>query len=111
MPKASLGRISAEGLPTGRGEASLYIDLAVNRGRIFAGLSEHGVYMFDERSETWIPAGLDGLTVSSLKSHQSDLYAVAMDRNWDSLGIYRASFPLVNPYGKAAVTWGALKSP
>ena len=97
-----------EGLPFGRYPPHL-TNLAVNRGRIFAGLSEHGVYMFDERSETWIPAGLDGLTVSSLISHQSDLYAVAMDRNWDSLGIYRASISIVQPYGKAAVTWGAVK--
>lgn len=66
--------------------------------------------MFDNPSENWIPAGLDGLTVSSLKSHQSDLYAVAVDSNWDSLGIYRASIPLVNPYGKAATTWGAVKT-
>ena len=85
--------------------------LALNRGRIFAGLPRSGVWMFDQQFERWIPAGLDGLTVTSLISHQSDLYAVAMDSNWDSLGIYRASIPLVNPYGKAAATWGALKSP
>ena len=99
----------SQGLPTGQKKPRL-IDLAVNRGRIFAGLGEHGVYMFDERSETWIPAGLDGLTVSSLTSHQSDLYAVAVDRNWDSVGIYRASIPIVHSFGKAATTWGAVKT-
>ena len=81
----------------------LILHLAVHRGRIFAGLSGYGVYMFDERSKTWIPAGLDGLTVSSLKSHQSDLYAATKE------GIYRASIPTVQPYGKAATTWGRVK--
>ncbi len=59
--------------------------------------------MFDERSKTWIPAGLDGLTVSSLKSHQTDLYAATNE------GIYRASIPTVQPYGKAAIIWGTIK--
>ena len=77
---------------------------AVNRGRIFAGLDRRGVWVFDERSETWIPAGLDGLTVTSLVSHQSDLYAATKE------GIYRASIPTVQPYGKAAATWGAVKT-
>ena len=78
--------------------------LAVNRGRIFAGLNRRGVYMFDEHSEKWIPAGLDGLTVYDLISHQSDLYAATRK------GIYRASIPIVQPYGKAATTWGAVKT-
>ena len=77
--------------------------LALNRGRLFAGLRRRGVYMFDERSETWMPAGLDGLTVYDLISHQSDLYTATKE------GIYRASIPIVQPYGKAAATWGAVK--
>ena len=77
--------------------------LAVNRGRIFAGLDRRGVWMFNERSERWIPAALDGLRVYSLVSHQSDLFA-ATDG-----GIYRASIPIVQPYGKTATTWGAVK--
>ncbi|MDE0300656.1 MAG: sialidase family protein [Candidatus Poribacteria bacterium] len=77
--------------------------LAVNRGRLFAGLNRRGVYMFDERSERWIPAGLDGLTVTSIVSHQSNLYAATGE------GIYRASIPVVQPHGKAAATWGAVK--
>ena len=91
-----------EGLPTGDERPHL-INLAVNRGRIFAGLRRHGVYLFDERSETWIPAGLDGLTVTSLVSHQSDLYAATGE------SIYRASIPIVQPYAKAATTWSAIK--
>ena len=79
-------------------------NLAVNRGRIFAAVFYHGVYLFDERSETWIPAGLDGLNVYDLISHQSDLYAATKE------GIYRASIPSVLPYGKAATTWGAVKT-
>ena len=78
--------------------------LAVNRGRIFAGLDRRGVWVFNERSEGWIPAGLDGLRVYSLVSHQSDLYAGTND------GIYRASIPTVQPSGKALTTWGAVKT-
>ena len=77
--------------------------LAVNRGRLFAGLYDHGVYMFDARSDTWIPAGLDGLIVYDLISHQSDLYAATKE------GIYRASIPSIQPYSKAITTWGAVK--
>lgn len=78
--------------------------LALNRGRIFAGLRSSGVWMFDERSETWISVGLDRLTVTSLISHRSDLYAAT------NKGIYRASIPIVHSYGKAAATWGAVKT-
>ena len=76
--------------------------LAVNRGRIFAGVSG-GVCMFDHGAERWIRAGLNGLSVYSLRSHQSHLYAGT------AVGIYRASISTVNPYGKAPVTWGAIK--
>ena len=77
--------------------------LAVNRGRIFAGLINHGVYMFDARSGTFIPAGLQDVTITALVSHQSDLYAATRE------GIYRASISTVQPYNKAATTWGAIK--
>ena len=79
-------------------------NLAVNRGRLFAGLRRRGVWLFDDRSEMWIPAGLVGVDIRSLMSHQSDLFAGTKD------GIYRASIPFVNPHGKAATTWGALKT-
>ena len=77
--------------------------LAVNRGRLFTGLYEFGVYMFDERSEKWFPAGLQEFHVTALVSHQSDLYAGTEN------GIYRASIPTVQPYAKAVTTWAALK--
>ena len=90
--------------------------LAVNRGRLFAGLYDHGVYMFDARSDTWIPAGLQWLTVSALVSHQSELYAATYalhERQAGTVhtpqGIYRATILTVQPYGKAATTWGAVK--
>ena len=88
----------SQGLPPER-----IASLAVNRGCIFAGTRNNGVWVFDELSETWIPAGLDGLNIYDLISHQSDLYAATDE------GIYRASIPTVQPYGKAAATWGALK--
>ena len=84
--------------------------LALNRGRIFAGLQNGGVWMFDEPSEAWIPAGLQELRISVLVSHQSRLYAVALYDNWNFAGVFRASIPLVHPYGKAAATWGAVKT-
>lgn len=92
-----------EGLPFGRDPPHL-MNLAVNRGRIFTALYNHGVYMFDVRSETWISVGLRELSVTALVSHKSDLYAATKD------GIYRASIPIVHSYGKAPTTWGALKS-
>ena len=91
--------------------------LAVSGGRLFAGLYDHGVYMFDTRSDTWIPAGLQWLTVSALVSHQSELYAAtyALDERQAGTvhtpqGIYRATILAVQPYGKAATTWGAVKT-
>ena len=83
--------------------------LAVHRGRLFAGLHNHGVYMFDARSQTWIPAGLQGLTVTALVTHQSHLYAATGNRRWKPQGIYRASIPTVQAYGKAATMWGRVK--
>ena len=78
--------------------------LVVHRERIFAGLRNNGVWMFDKRSGRWIPTGLDGLTVTSLEPHQSDLYAATKE------GIYRASIPTVQPSGKALTTWGTVKT-
>lgn len=77
--------------------------LAVHRGRLFAGLHNYGVYMFDTHSETWVPTGLQDLTVTALVTHQSDLYAATKE------GIFRATIPAVQPYGKAAATWGTVK--
>ena len=84
-------------------------ELAVNRGRIFASLYiyELGVWLFDQSSETWAPAGphkAKDVLVYSIASHGSDLYAATRD------GIYRASISDVQPYGKSATTWGAVKT-
>ena len=95
-----------EGLPTGH-DPSHVIKPAVNRGRLFAGTRD-GVYMFNERSKTWRSAGLQDFIISKLVSHQSNLYAVTYANN-EPQGILRASIPIVNPYGKSATTWGALK--
>ena len=78
--------------------------LAVNRGRLFTGLRRRGVWLFNERSEMWISAGLVGVDIRSLTSHQSDLFAGTKD------GIYRASIPTVNVYNKLVTTWGAVKT-
>ena len=101
----------SESLETGTDEPH-FTSLAVNRGRLFAGLRYYGVYMFDDRSETWIPAGLQEFGIAALVSHQSDLYAAAFEKirnSTEPLGIYHASIPIIQPYGKAATTWGAVK--
>ena len=85
------------------GATASIMSLAVYRGRLFAGLYRHGVYMFDERSETFVPAGLGGLTVRALVSHQSHLYAATVE------GIYRAAIKTVIPHGKTITAWGAVK--
>ena len=79
--------------------------LEVNRGRIFATFygSDRGVWLFDQPSETWFPTGPQDVGVYSLVSHQSDLYAGTEN------GIYRASIPIVQPYGKLATTWAHVK--
>lgn len=77
--------------------------LALNRGRIFAGLQHDGVWMYDDRTETWIPVGLRSVRVYDLVSHGSYLYAATLE------GIYRAVITEVHPYNKAAATWGAIK--
>ena len=88
------------GLPT-----TPYLDhLAVHRGRIFAGSRFHGIWMFDAGFETWRSAGLQDSGITGLVSHGSYLYAGTRE------GIYRASVSIVQPHGKAATTWGALKT-
>ena len=84
-------------------------ELAVNRSRIFASLYiyELGVWLFDQSSETWAPVGpqkAKDVLVYSIVSHGSDLYAGTRE------GIYRASIPTIQRYGKLAVTWGAVKT-
>ena len=93
--------ILSQGLP----DEPYMNQLAVNRGRIFATFfgSDRGVWLYDQPSETWIPTGPQDVRVYSLVSHQSDLYAGTKN------GIYRASIPIVSPYGKTATTWGDLK--
>ncbi|MDE0300729.1 MAG: hypothetical protein OXN17_18990 [Candidatus Poribacteria bacterium] len=93
-----------EGLQPERG-AQRFSSLAVNRGRLYARLLSSGVYLFDERSETFVLAGLRESVILDLVSHQGYLYAAAEDE-----GIYRASIPAVQPYNRATVTWGALKT-
>ena len=83
--------------------------LTVYRGRLFAGVYDHagaegGVYMFDDRIDTFVPAGLQGSSVTALVTHQSDLYAATRE------GIFRATIPIVQRHGKLAVTWGAVKT-
>lgn len=82
-----------------------FTSLAVNRGRLFVGLRHAGVHLFDERTETFIPAGLQEFPIADVISHQGDLYAAV-----EGKGVYRASIPTVQPYGKSATTWGALKT-
>ena len=104
-----------EGLPVDDTELPAYREylrtiydifaLAVNRGRIFAGVRDRGVWMFDERSQTWFPVGMKGRSIGTLESHQSYLYAMTYPD-----GIYRASIPTVNVYHKLVTTWGALKT-
>ncbi len=112
------GELAWDDLNNGLPDSPDLRSLAVNRGRIFAAVRAssmirpgayrtvaHGVYEFDEQSETWFPAGLEGVAVYLVASDQSYLYASTYK------GIYRASIPVVQPYGKAAATWGAIKRP
>lgn len=81
-----------------------YIEALVSHnGRIFAAVRRRGVYVFNERSETWSFVGLNGADVDSLVSHQSELYAVTDE------GVYRAAIRTVTLHGKATTTWGAIK--
>ncbi len=113
----------SEGLPVlSIGATASIKSLTVYRGRLFAGLYDHagaegGVYMFDDRIDTFVPAGLQGSSVSVLISHQSELYAATYalhERQAGTVhtpqGIYRATILTVQPFGKAATTWGAIKT-
>ena len=77
--------------------------LVVHDGIIFAAIRRRGVYVFNERAESWSYLGLNGADVFSLATHQSDLYAATDE------GIYRAEIRTVIPHGKAVSTWGAIK--
>ncbi len=99
-----------DGLPTGRfqhpDDSPFVFSFAVQGGRLFAGLDTHGVYAFDSQSERWSSVGLEGLSVYSLLSHGSALYAGTKDN------IYRAEIqvlPSVQPRGKAVTTWARVK--
>ena len=93
-----------KGLPTGShsdpDDPPWVSSLAVNRGRLFAGLSGHmlpgrqGVYVFDARAEIWSSVSLDELAVYALLSHESFLYAGAGSAYDDIYGIYRARIPI-----------------
>ena len=78
--------------------------LVSHDGRIFAAIRRRGVYVFNERSESWSFVGLKGADIDSLVSHQSDLYAATDE------GIYRAAIRTVLPHGKTPTTWGAIKT-
>ena len=97
-----------KGLPTGNTqdpEDPPYThNLAVLDGRLFAGLDRHGVYVFDAQAEAWSSVGLHGLSVYSLLSHNSTLYA-GTGRN----GIYCAPNSTVHPHAKAITTWACVK--
>ena len=107
-----------KGLPTGSHSDSAappwVSSLAVNRGRLFAGLSGHmlpdrqGVHVFDARTETWSSVGLNGLAVYALLSYEPFLYAGAGSAYDDVYGIYRARIP-IRPHGKAVTTWARVK--
>ena len=90
--------------------------LAVNRGRLFAATLYSGIYLFDEHSETFVPIGFQDGVVADLVSHQGHLYAAVempslAERDQGLGGVYRASIPRVQSYGKAAAIWGAIKRP
>ncbi len=93
----------SEGLPPSP-DSPHFTSLAVHRGRLFAGDFYSGVYLFDDRSDTFVPVGLQDSRIVEIVSHKDYLYAAVMED-----GIYRADIQIVHPYGKAAVTWGAIK--
>ena len=105
------GELAWDDLSRGLPDEPWMNNLTHNRGRIFAGVRNRGVWMFDEPSETWVPVGLQEFLILDIVSHQSQLYAAVRYDNWAPVGLYRASISIINPYGKAATTWGALKRP
>ena len=97
-----------KGLPTGTSQdpndPPWAHDLAIHRGRLLAGLDRHGVYVFDFDTETWSSVGLDGISVRTLLSYRSTLYA-GTTRN----GIYRAGISTIHPHEKAVTMWARVK--
>ena len=84
---------------------------AVHNDRLYVGVSEFnsnagdqsGVYVFDPNTETWSSAGLAGVWITDLLSHDSILYA----STWN--GIYASTPQRVHPHAKAVTTWGRVK--
>ena len=94
-----------EGLPTDSpGNPVWLYNLTVYDGRLFVGLNDHGIYVFDARAETWFPVGLDGLTITARLSYESSLYA-----GTGKDGIYCAAIPRVQPHAKVVTTWARVK--
>ena len=85
---------------------------AVHDDRLYVGVSEFnsnageqsGVYVFDSNTETWSSAGLAGVRITVLLSHDSILYA---GTPWN--GIYASTPQRVHPHAKAVTTWGRVK--
>lgn len=85
---------------------------AVHDDRLYVGVSEFnsnageqsGVYVFDSNTETWSSAGLAGVRITDLLSHDSILYA---GTPWN--GIYASTPQRVHPHAKAVTTWGRVK--
>ena len=98
-----------EDLSTGLPDQPKLYACVVHRDRIFAGAAQNGVFMFDHHAGMWHPAGLS-LSVydHNLVSHRGFLYAATLQS--PQHGVYRAKRPFVFPEGKAAVTWGAVKT-
>ena len=96
-----------EGLPTGNSQNPddpPYIHtLAIHHGRLFSGLDQHGVYVFDARAETWYPVGLYEHSVYALLSYNSALYAGTKN------GLYQVRIPRLQPHGKIGTTWAHVK--
>ena len=84
----------------------------VHDDRLYVGVSEFdsnagegsGVYAFDPNTETWSSAGLAGVWITDLLSHDSILYAGTL-RN----GIYASTPQRVHPHAKTVTTWGRVK--
>ena len=83
---------------------------AVHDDLLYVGVSAYdggegsGVYVFDPNTETWSSAGLAGVWITDLLSHDSILYAGTL-RN----GIYASTPQRVHPHAKAVATWGRVK--
>ena len=103
--RAQIWEYPMEGLPTDSpGNPVWLYNLTVHEGRLFVGLNDHCIYVFDAQAETWFSIGLDGLSVYALLSYKSSLYAGTGDD-----GIYRAEIPRIQPHGKVVTTWAHVK--